>query len=66
MIFYHINEKHASISFTIEQEKKTTTGSRNESRTINNCCQDNCANSGTTNQFSSRQPGQENWISLKH
>ena len=22
MIFYHINEKHASISFTIEQEKK--------------------------------------------
>ena len=64
MIFYKINEKHASISLAIKQEKKNT-GSRNESRTIDSCCLENCTHSGTTNQFFSRHPGHENWISLK-
>ena len=64
MIFYQINETHASFSFAIEQGKETTTGNRNESRTINNWSLQNCTHSGTTNQFSSRHPGHENWISL--
>ena len=47
------------------RKKKTTTGNSNESRTINNWSLHNCTHPGTTNQFSSRHPGHENWISLK-
>lgn len=55
----------ASASPSSRKKKTTITGNRNESRTINNWFLQSCTHSGTTNQFSSRHPRHENWISLK-